>query len=64
MCFLPVVYLKTLRIVLIFYKDLQEGVIEKHLSGWVVGAPVSGRRLIFFFVPKLFEHRVDGHLWI
>lgn len=40
--FLLTVYLKTLRIVGIFYKDLQESVFEKHLSrNWVVGAQVS-----------------------
>lgn len=43
--FLPTVYLKTLSIVAIFFKDLQESVFEKHLSPnwWWVGGGCSSQ---------------------
>ena len=57
--------LETLRIVTIFFKDLQDSLFEKHLSpnwGWVGGGCSSqlkkahNKAVWFFFFFKLFEN--------
>lgn len=57
--FLPMVYLKTQRIVVIFFKDLQESIFEKTLVSQLGEAEEDSQQgsVIFFFShAKIFEH--------